>query len=340
MKLTFGLLVAAVAVTSTSAVDFSAISTKNKATDAPKSSYCPDACLDYMAPVIDENGVEYSNECYMQAAKCKDKKKSTDPVADAEKLYGRKFFQYSDSNSGSNDAGSDSGSSSAATKIVKGAKGDSSASSDSASGDDTSPGRYTGRSKNCAFACLAVYRPVTDENGNTYSNECQMRAAKCKGDGKPYDPIAEAEKLYGPLFRYSDSGSTEVGSASEESGSSSDAMQIVKGTKAPVEDKESTSAAGDDSASGSDGYTPGGCSFVCPMVYNPVTDENGVTYSNECAMKAAKCKDDGKPRDPLAEAEKLYGRKFFQYSDSNSGSSSASTKMVKGTKAPVKKNFD
>ncbi|KAL4162008.1 Extracellular protease inhibitor 10 [Phytophthora ramorum] len=32
---------------------------------------CPDACLDVYDPVSDENGVEYSNECYMQMAKCK-----------------------------------------------------------------------------------------------------------------------------------------------------------------------------------------------------------------------------------------------------------------------------
>ncbi|KAF1789178.1 GOLD domain [Phytophthora cactorum] len=32
---------------------------------------CPDACLDVYDPVSDENGVEYSNECYMKMAKCK-----------------------------------------------------------------------------------------------------------------------------------------------------------------------------------------------------------------------------------------------------------------------------
>ncbi|RLN51159.1 hypothetical protein BBJ29_005879 [Phytophthora kernoviae] len=33
------------------------------------------------------------------------------------------------------------------------------------------------------------------------------------------------------------------------------------------------------------------CSFACLDVYDPVSDENGKTYSNECYMRLAKCKD-------------------------------------------------
>ncbi|KAG7399447.1 transmembrane protein with EGF-like and two follistatin-like domains 1 [Phytophthora boehmeriae] len=32
----------------------------------------------------------------------------------------------------------------------------------------------------CPDNCLDVYKPVTDENGKTYSNDCYMRQAKCK----------------------------------------------------------------------------------------------------------------------------------------------------------------
>ncbi|KAK1930542.1 hypothetical protein P3T76_013864 [Phytophthora citrophthora] len=34
----------------------------------------------------------------------------------------------------------------------------------------------------CPDACTMEYSPVTDENGKSYSNECAMRLAKCKGE--------------------------------------------------------------------------------------------------------------------------------------------------------------
>ncbi|KAJ8516598.1 hypothetical protein ON010_g18430 [Phytophthora cinnamomi] len=38
-----------------------------------------------------------------------------------------------------------------------------------------------------------------------------------------------------------------------------------------------------------DGTGEDSCDFVCPEQFDPVTDENGVEYSNECFMKLAKC---------------------------------------------------
>ncbi|EGZ23808.1 Kazal-like serine protease inhibitor domain-containing protein [Phytophthora sojae] len=35
------------------------------------------------------------------------------------------------------------------------------------------------------------------------------------------------------------------------------------------------------------------CPNLCPAVMDPVSDENGVTYSNRCKMLAAKCKQNG-----------------------------------------------
>ncbi|KAG7399460.1 hypothetical protein PHYBOEH_008832 [Phytophthora boehmeriae] len=219
MKLTFGLLLAAVAATSTNAFNFDSVGIKGKAADSGlgsqassssgTASNCPDACLAYMSPVFDENGVEYPNECYMRAAKCKDKK-STDPAAKSarEKLFGRKkFFD--------NRVGSDEGDSAS-----------------SASGD-SSAGSSKGLSINCAVSCPKVFQPVTDENGTTYSSECTMRAMNCKNYGGPSDLIAEAELL--GLFQYSDSnsGSDAVGSTSEKTGASS-VNKFAKGEKVPM----------------------------------------------------------------------------------------------------------
>ncbi|KUF98435.1 Proteasome subunit alpha type [Phytophthora nicotianae] len=141
----------------------------------------------------------------------------------------------------------------------------------------------------CNFACLAVMRPVTDENGVTYSNECVMRRAKCKGNGKKTDPLEEYKRIYG---------------------------------------KEHPKS-----------FCP---NILCPAVYSPVTDENGVTYPNKCSMEAAKCK--GPRENPLDEYKRIYGKEFGapredesgddedESTSEDSGSSSTPTKMVKGTK--------
>ncbi|KAG2515926.1 hypothetical protein JM16_007669 [Phytophthora kernoviae] len=89
-------------------------------------------------------------------------------------------------------------------------------------------------SSSCSFACPDVYDPVTDEKGNTYSNECYMRSAKCR----------DVQLLSLPSSS-SSSQSTEVGNK---------------------------------------------CPDACLDVYDPVSDENGKTYSNECYMRLDKCK--------------------------------------------------
>ncbi|KAJ8517135.1 hypothetical protein ON010_g18363 [Phytophthora cinnamomi] len=42
--------------------------------------------------------------------------------------------------------------------------------------------------ESCPEGCTEVYNPVTDENGNTYSNDCQMQVAKCKLEKKDKEP--------------------------------------------------------------------------------------------------------------------------------------------------------
>ncbi|OWZ24383.1 Epi6-like protease inhibitor [Phytophthora megakarya] len=138
-------------------------------------------------------------------------------------------------------------------------------------------------SSNCPDACLDVYQPVTDEDGKTYSNECYMQAAKCKGTKKDEDPLEEYKRLYGKSF-----GASRDSDASTKSDDSS-------------KDK---SASGDGSTTPKS-YCP---NIACPAVYNPVTDENGVTYSNECEMEAAKCK--GPRENPLDEYKRIYGKEF------------------------------
>ncbi|OWZ24385.1 Epi6-like protease inhibitor [Phytophthora megakarya] len=163
----------------------------------------------------------------------------------------------------------------------------------------------------CSFGCLAVMRPVTDpETGKTYSNDCMMRAAKCREKKGEEEPV---EKYKGILDE----------SSEQDSGDDSN-------------NDEGESDSGKESTDGTPkSYCP---NVSCPAVYQPVTDENGKTYPNKCSMEAAKCT--GPRENVLDEYKRLYGKEFGAPREGNSGEESASdedddtsqkTKMVKST---------
>ncbi|KAL3662489.1 hypothetical protein V7S43_012344 [Phytophthora oleae] len=94
------------------------------------------------------------------------------------------------------------------------------------------------------------------------------------------------------------------------------------------------SVASSDEASGSAATA---CPGACLDVYDPVSDESGKTYSNECYMRMAKCKDTKGDVDILAEYKRLYGRSFGASRDDSAGDDSASDESgVTKTKAPTK----
>ncbi|KAG2528977.1 hypothetical protein JM18_001865 [Phytophthora kernoviae] len=96
MKFATCLISAALVIASTSAANdndcsFDCLAVENPVTDENGVEYsnecymllandCPDACPDVEDPVIDENGVEYSNECYMRRAKCNSGDSADDSV--------------------------------------------------------------------------------------------------------------------------------------------------------------------------------------------------------------------------------------------------------------------
>ncbi|CAI5705489.1 hypothetical protein KXD40_000018 [Peronospora effusa] len=58
------------------------------------------------------------------------------------------------------------------------------------------------------------------------------------------------------------------------------------------------------------GSTASLCPDVCRDIYDPVSDENGTIYTNDCFMQMAQCNDTKKDVDIQAEYKKLYMRLF------------------------------
>ncbi|GMF55474.1 unnamed protein product [Phytophthora fragariaefolia] len=259
MKFSTGLLIAAIAVAS---VRVGAAS-------------CPDACLDVYDPVTDENGNTYPNACSMAAAKCKGEKKDENLLEEYKRLYGKSFGASRTSDeSNMDDSASDESTSDA-----------------SDSTDGSAPVSYCPN-----ILCPAVYRPVADEHGTVYSNECFMRDAKCKGPRE--NPLDEYKRIYGKSFGASrDTGEDE----SEEKGDA--VKKSEKSTKTHDKANKSTKTSSKSGSSidqvydnGSKGVIGGGnskpqnCVEGCPDVVLPVCGSDGVRYSNPCELKIAACK--------------------------------------------------
>ncbi|KAI9997236.1 hypothetical protein PInf_000676 [Phytophthora infestans] len=64
------------------------------------------------------------------------------------------------------------------------------------------------------------------------------------------------------------------------------------------------------------------CNFACSEMMSPVMDENGVTYSNECMMRAAKCH--------LEEYKRIYGKPFNAPRDDDEDESASSNTVIQG----------
>ncbi|KAG6611303.1 protease inhibitor Epi10 [Phytophthora cinnamomi] len=210
MKFSLGLVLTAVAITSTIA-------------DDTGEETCGLACSGVYNPVTDENGAVYFNECSMQLAKCR---------GTSNHYESRLVFATDATDATSNHE--ESGvifATNAQRKLA------------------FAPGHKGGACED--MLCPDNYAPVCGSDGVTYSNECNLGIASCNHPEKNITQVSDGECASTPAPSPTPSPKT----------------------------SSSKSSTGEQS-----------CDFLCLDVYEPVTDENGVQYSNECYMRLAKCR--------------------------------------------------
>ncbi|KAE9269532.1 hypothetical protein PF008_g30839 [Phytophthora fragariae] len=256
MKFAIGLVLAAVAITATTAVS---------------DDKCSFGCPDVYEPVCGSDGETYSNKCYLRLASCKSDKE---------------INQRSDGKC-------------AATPATLETPSPKRSSSKSNSGAES-----------CDFACLDVEDPVYDESGVEYSNDCYMRLAKCKQRGENpgvstmgaqrklafapgftggacsdmlcpdnYDPVCGSDGV-----TYTNECNLGITSCNQPEKN----ITLVSGGECASSSASPTTPSPKRSSSKSNSGAES-CDFACLDVEDPVYDESGVEYSNDCYMRLAKC---------------------------------------------------
>ncbi|KAK4299156.1 hypothetical protein Pmani_028549 [Petrolisthes manimaculis] len=229
---------------------------------------CPDVCSSSFAPVCASDGVTYTNDCVLKATTCRnpsitfvssgscDSATSAPPCptvcpATFRPVCGSNGRTYSNQ-CALNQASCRN------PEITKRSEGECPIVTTTPSlpgNTNTNTGTAGGSDSNCPNQCARVYAPVCGSDGETYFNPCLLNVVACR------------DKRRITI--------TNQGRCDEQTSQTS--INVVETQTATT--------------GGGGGTTEDTCLRDCPFTNNPVCGSNGVTYTNECTLANARCRD-------------------------------------------------
>ena len=170
----------------------------------------------------------------------------------------------------------------------------------------------------CTEICPEIYLPVCGTNNETYSSECELHKVKCNGqndleiahdgpcnsDSRSTTTSTTSSTPYKYEAWIGDGECDDITNVAEWNFDGHDCCQepLVKGSCLDCQCKETSSSSSFETTTAYTAYEytettttstteppTTTCSYMCPMLWDPVCGSDMVTYGNDCQFDNAKC---------------------------------------------------